>query len=216
MTWLQSVVTYRPDNLTNSKWGKFWLWSESWPWRSRSITPKTIGILTKVFYTYGPNLLILAWTGDELSRGQTCWRTDGLTDGQTKATTIPIGQNWPRVKMKHLAGKGLVNLHKSDYLGYLWIWLNHLIHRLRIRFHILWYQPWTHTITTLIKSPSVFCVKKNRASFLFQMQTVWRWQLRHNFMLISEMLNWEMNSWLNKSLEIYPYRQDFWIEWSLN
>ena len=27
---------------------------------------KTIGILTKVFYTYGPNLVILAWTGDEL------------------------------------------------------------------------------------------------------------------------------------------------------
>ena len=34
-------------------------------------TPKTIKILTKVFYTYGPNLLILAWTGNELSHGQT-------------------------------------------------------------------------------------------------------------------------------------------------
>ena len=34
--------------------------------------PKTKGILTKVFYTYGPNLVILAWTGDELSRGQAC------------------------------------------------------------------------------------------------------------------------------------------------
>ena len=45
--------------------------------------PKTIGILTKVFYTYGPYLVILAWTGDELSRGQTWWRTDGLTDGRT-------------------------------------------------------------------------------------------------------------------------------------
>ena len=44
--------------------------------------PKTIGILTKVFYAYGPNLVVaLAWTGDELSRGQTWWRTDGLTDG---------------------------------------------------------------------------------------------------------------------------------------
>ena len=31
----------------------------------------------KVFYTYGPNLVILAWTGVELSRGQTWWRTDG-------------------------------------------------------------------------------------------------------------------------------------------
>ena len=65
--------------------------------------PKTIGISTKVFYTYGPNLVILAWTGDELSRGQTWWRTDGrtdgLTDGRTQATTIPEGQYWPRVKM---------------------------------------------------------------------------------------------------------------------
>ena len=33
--------------------------------------PKTKGILIKVFYTYGPNLVILAGTGDELSRGQT-------------------------------------------------------------------------------------------------------------------------------------------------
>ena len=46
--------------------------------------PKTIGILTKVFYTYGPNLVILAWTGDELSRGQaSAYRTDGRTHRQT-------------------------------------------------------------------------------------------------------------------------------------
>ena len=31
---------------------------------------KTIGILTKIFYISGPNLVILAETGDELSRGQ--------------------------------------------------------------------------------------------------------------------------------------------------
>ena len=49
--------------------------------------PKTIGILTKVFYTYGPNLVILAWTGDELSRGQTWWRTDGRTDWRTDGRT---------------------------------------------------------------------------------------------------------------------------------
>ena len=47
--------------------------------------PKTIGILTKVFYTYGPNLVTVAWTGDELSRGQTWWRTDWRTDGRTDA-----------------------------------------------------------------------------------------------------------------------------------
>ena len=48
--------------------------------------PRTIGILTKVFYTYGPNLVILAWTGDELSRGQASdYRTHGRTDTQTDA-----------------------------------------------------------------------------------------------------------------------------------
>ena len=26
---------------TSSKWDKFWLWSSIWPWRSRSIAPKT-------------------------------------------------------------------------------------------------------------------------------------------------------------------------------
>ena len=45
---------------------------------------KTIGILTKVVYISGPNLVILAETGDELSRGQARdWRTDGHTHRQT-------------------------------------------------------------------------------------------------------------------------------------
>ena len=66
--------------------------------------PKTIGILTKVFYTYGPNLVILAWTGDELSRGQARdWRMDGHKHRQTQATTIPEGQNCPRVKTELFA-----------------------------------------------------------------------------------------------------------------
>ena len=73
--------------------------------------PKTIGILTKVFfYTYGPNLVILAWTGDELPRGQASdYPTDGRTDTQTQATTIPEGQNWTRVKIVTLATKSCQN-----------------------------------------------------------------------------------------------------------
>ena len=66
--------------------------------------PKTIGILTKVFYTYGSNVVILAWTGDELSRGQSWWRTDGLTDGRTDAgndntrrPTLASGKNESRI-----------------------------------------------------------------------------------------------------------------------
>ena len=38
--------------------------------RQAQSTPKTIGILIKVFCTSGQNLVVLAWTGDELSHGQ--------------------------------------------------------------------------------------------------------------------------------------------------
>ena len=63
------------------------------------LPPKTIGILTKVFCSSSPNLVILAWTGDKLSHGQASdYRTHRRTHRQTQATTIPEGQNWPRVK----------------------------------------------------------------------------------------------------------------------
>ena len=66
--------------------------------------PKTIGVLTKVFYTFGPNLVILAWTGDELSRVQasafrTHRRTDGRTDGRTDTQTDRLRQRqYPKAK----------------------------------------------------------------------------------------------------------------------
>ena len=50
-------------------------------------TPKIIWILTKVFYSYGSNLVILVLTGNELSRGQTWWWTDGRTDRRTDGRT---------------------------------------------------------------------------------------------------------------------------------
>ena len=65
---------------------------------------KTIGTLTKVFCIFRPNLVCLVWTGDELSHGQTWWRADG----RTQATTIPEGQNWPRVKTRRLAAWNLL------------------------------------------------------------------------------------------------------------
>ena len=63
------------------QWGKTWnfdILSHIWPWRSRSVAPPppppppppTIGILTKVFCTSGPNLVILAWMGGDLWCGQ--------------------------------------------------------------------------------------------------------------------------------------------------
>ena len=68
------------------------------------LSPKTIGILTKVFCIFGLNLAILAWTGPELSRGQASdwhsdWHTHTRTHTQTQAMTIPEGQNWPRAKI---------------------------------------------------------------------------------------------------------------------
>ena len=58
-------------------------------------TPKTIGILTKMFCMSCSNLVILAGTSHKLSRGQA---RDWRSHEQTQATTIPEGQNWPRVK----------------------------------------------------------------------------------------------------------------------
>ena len=68
------------------------------------LSHKTIGILSKVFYTFCPNLVILAWTGDELSRGQasayrTNRRTDGLTDWRTHRPTDAGNDNTRRPKL---------------------------------------------------------------------------------------------------------------------
>ena len=69
---------------TSSKWGKFWIEVRFDLEGQGQSPPKTIGILTKVFYTCGPNLVILAWTDDELSRGQaSAYPTHGRTDTQT-------------------------------------------------------------------------------------------------------------------------------------
>ena len=47
------------------------------------MNPQTIRILTKVFCIYGPNLEILTWTGEKLSRRHA--RTNTRTHGQTDA-----------------------------------------------------------------------------------------------------------------------------------
>ena len=91
---------------TSSKWGKFWLWSSIWPWRSGSITPQNNrdlnqGLLHLLSKFGDPSLngwWVIARTSKCLPHTQTDGRTDGHTDRQTQATTIPEGQNWPRVK----------------------------------------------------------------------------------------------------------------------
>ena len=81
---------------TSSKWEKFWIEVKFDLEGQGQSPPKTKGILTKVFYTYDPNLMILVWTGVV---ARTNLVTDGRTDGRTQAMTIPGGQYWPRVKM---------------------------------------------------------------------------------------------------------------------
>ena len=86
---------------------KFWLWSSIWPWRSRSITPQNNRDLNQgllhLLSKFGDHCLngwwVIARTSKCLPHAQTDGRTDGHTDRQTQATTIPEGQNWPRVKM---------------------------------------------------------------------------------------------------------------------
>ena len=77
---------------------KFDFLSQIWPWRSRSIAFQNNKDLNRCILHLWSKLVILAWTGVELSSGQTLWRTDG----RTQATTIPGGQNWPRVKREVL------------------------------------------------------------------------------------------------------------------
>ena len=75
------MVTYRADKLTNSKWVNFDFEVEVDPeGQGQSPPQNNRDINYKVFYTHGPNLVILAWTGDELSRGQTWWRADRRTE----------------------------------------------------------------------------------------------------------------------------------------
>ena len=64
---------------------KFGLQGQGW------LLPKTIGTLTKVFCNFGPNLVSLARTGDELSRGQTWWRMDGRRQRQYPEAKTGLG-----------------------------------------------------------------------------------------------------------------------------
>ena len=62
--------------------------------------PKTLGIITKVFYTNYSNLVVLAWTGVELSCGQaSAYRTHRWTEGRTDTQTDRRRQRqYPKAK----------------------------------------------------------------------------------------------------------------------
>ena len=112
------------------------------------LPPKTIGILTKVFCSSGPNLVILAWTCDKLSRGQASdYCTHRRTHRQTQATTIPEGQNWPRVmtikeRSSHIdpVSHSLGLLYADDVT--ISFWWCHNDHTIVIWPHEKWYLTW--------------------------------------------------------------------------
>ena len=84
---------------TSSEWGKFWLWSSIWPWRSRSIVPQNNRDLNQgllhLWSKFGDPSLKGWWVIAQTSWGLT--HTHGHTHRQMQARTIPEGQNWPRV-----------------------------------------------------------------------------------------------------------------------
>ena len=84
---------------TSSRWDKIYILIYISTWLSGSINPKAKGILTKAICTFDPNLVKLAWMGDEL------WcrlaHTHPHMDRQTQAMAIPEGQNLIQAKMTH-------------------------------------------------------------------------------------------------------------------
>ena len=81
-------------------------------------TPKTVGILTKVFCTSGPNFVVLAWSGDELSLGQA---QNGVNfDFEVKFDLEGQGQSPPKTigiltKVFYIYGPNLVILAERGH-----------------------------------------------------------------------------------------------------
>ena len=99
------MLTCRPDKLTSPKWGKFWLLSSIWPWRSRSMNPKNNRDLNQGVLHFWSKFGDCSFSGWQVIVRTNWWLTDTHTHihthththRQTQATTIPEGHNWPRV-----------------------------------------------------------------------------------------------------------------------
>ena len=84
----------------SSKWGKFWLWSSIWPWRSRSILPQNNrdlnqGLLHLWSKSGDPSLngwWVIARTSSWLMHGRTHTQTDAGNDN-TRRPKLAWGNN---------------------------------------------------------------------------------------------------------------------------
>ena len=90
---------------TSSKWGQFWLLSSIWPWSSRSIVPQNNRDFNQGLFhlwsKFGDSSLNGWWVIARTSWWLTDRHTHTHTHTHTQATTIPEGQNWPRVKIQY-------------------------------------------------------------------------------------------------------------------
>ena len=84
-SWLQLVGSF---GITISKWGNFLLLYSIWPWRSRPITRQYNRDLSHSFYTSGPNLVILAWMGEQ------AWGSHTHTQNTHRRWPYPKAKNW--------------------------------------------------------------------------------------------------------------------------
>ena len=132
---------------TSSKWGKFWLISLIWPWSSRSIIPKNNRDLNQgllhLWSKFGDSSLNGWWVIARTS----WWLTDRHT--HTQATTIPEGQNWPRVK--------IISTSRTN------CWLYHFY-----MFRKMWICIWHHC-WKLVMSPMFKFVSNERKLFLLNL-----------------------------------------------
>ena len=97
--WLIARKNSHAQNRVN-----FYFKSLIWPWRSRSIVPENNRALNQgllhLWSKFGDPSLNGWWIIARTSS----WLTDTYTHTHTQATTIPEGQNWPRVKtIRHLS-----------------------------------------------------------------------------------------------------------------
>ena len=137
-----------------------------------------------MFCSSGLNLVILAWTGDKLSRGQASdCRTHRHTDRQTEATTIPEGQNWPRVRITPFWDCEFVHVISHHWLKDFQIWTK--MHLSTVRIPIDFGIDWPRSsVVFLISNQLFFCklhVSYSFASFciyLVMTSPLWCFALR--------------------------------------
>ena len=84
---------------TSSKWGKFWLWSSIWPWRSRSITHKNNRDLNQGLLHLWSKFGDPSLNGFRVIAQTSKWLTHRLTDIHTRTHTDAGDNNTPRPKL---------------------------------------------------------------------------------------------------------------------